>query len=69
MPKRGALLAVVIMERPLCLDCISEKIDLTTDDIRGLLSAIEGTVSLNRDTDRCRACGRSTTVYSVFRDD
>jgi len=67
MPGKGALLAVVIMDRPLCLDCISEKANLSTDEIQSLMTRVEGKVSLNRAMDRCRACGNLTAVYSIFR--
>jgi hypothetical protein len=67
MPGRGALLATVIMDRPLCLDCISEKTNLSIGEIQSLLTGIERTVSLNQGMDRCRACGNLTIVYSVFR--
>jgi hypothetical protein len=44
MPGTGALLAIVIMERPLCVACISEKTNLIVDDeIPSLLARIEGT--------------------------
>jgi len=69
MPATGALLAVVIMDRPLCIDCISDKTNLNVDEIQSLLTSIERTVSLHRTVDRCRACGNSTTVYSVIRND
>jgi len=67
MPARGALLAVVIMDRPLCIDCISDKTNLNVDEIQSLLTNIERAVSLHRTVDRCRACGKSTTVYSLIR--
>jgi hypothetical protein len=54
MPEKGALLAVLIMERPLCVDCISEKSDLITDEVEPLLARIESKVALRRGKDRCR---------------
>ena len=33
MPEKGALLAVLIIERPLCVDCIAEKSAIATDEI------------------------------------
>jgi len=69
MPATGALLAVVIMDRPLCVDCISDKLGRNANEVQRLLTDIERTVSLNRAMDRCRACRRSTAVYSIFRND
>jgi len=56
------------MERPLCVDCISEKSGLAIADLKTLLTRIEGTVSVTCGTDRCRGCGHSTTVYSIARE-
>lgn len=67
MPERAALIAVLIMERPLCVGCISSKSGLTAAEVESYLSTIQGTVEVQRGVDRCRACGTSTTVYSLFR--
>jgi hypothetical protein len=69
MPERGALVAVLIMERPLCVTCISEKSGITIAETEALLTRIEGTVSLTLATDRCRACGEPTEVYWLSRRD
>ena len=67
MPERGALVAVLIIERPLCVECISGKSGLATGEIESLLATIERSVSLTHATDRCRACGEPTEVYSLSR--
>ena len=69
MPERGALVAVLIMERPLCVNCISEKSGMTTAETEALLTRIEGAVSLTRNRDRCRACGEPSEVYWMSRRD
>jgi hypothetical protein len=67
MPEKGALLAVLIVERPLCVDCISEKSGLPTDQIEPFLTRIESKVPLSRGEDRCRACGRFMNVSWIVR--
>jgi hypothetical protein len=69
MPETGALLAILIVERPLCVECISDKSGLAVAEIEPFLVRIERVISVRRGTDCCRACGRSTMVYSVFRSD
>jgi len=36
-------------------------------DIEPLLTRISQTIFVKSGTDRCRACGTSTLVYSLFR--
>jgi hypothetical protein len=67
MPEEGPLLAVLIVERPLCVDCISEKSGLPTDQIEPFLTRIESKVPLSRGENRCRACGRFMNVSWIVR--
>jgi hypothetical protein len=69
MPNPAALIAVLIMERPLCIGCISSKSGLTTGAVESYLSQIKGSVAVLRGVDRCRACFASTTVCSLIRRD
>jgi len=69
MPAKAALIAVLIMERPLCLTCISNKSALTADEVDSYLRKITGRLDVLRTVDRCRACGTSDTVYSLIRRD
>jgi hypothetical protein len=69
MPERATLVAVLILERPLCVSCISEKSGHTPAEIESFLAQIERTVDVRRGVDRCRACGTDTTVYSLLRRD
>lgn len=69
MPERAALIAVLIMERPLCVPCIADKSGLTAAEIESFLAQIARTLDVRRGVDRCRVCGDGTTVYSLFRRD
>jgi len=66
---RGALIAVLIYARPLCVGCMAEKSGLGNGDVQSYLEGIERTVEVNRGLDRCRSCGSSTTTYSLVRRD
>lgn len=66
---RGALIAVLIYARPLCIACMAEKSGLDAREVQSYLDSIERTVEVNRGVDRCRSCGRSTTTYSLVRTD
>jgi two-component system, NtrC family, nitrogen regulation response regulator GlnG len=67
MPEKEALLAVLIMERPLCINCIAGRSGLSTAEVLSLLTAIGHSISLTRATDRCHACGETIDVYSLSR--
>jgi hypothetical protein len=67
MPERGALVAVLIVERPLCVECIADKSGIEIGEIEPLLRRIGTSIQLNRAVDRCRACGRTVEVYEAAR--
>jgi len=64
MPERAAVITLLIMERPLCLSCISSRSGLTAREVKSHLRKIKGTVDV---LGRCRACETATTVYSIRR--
>jgi len=67
MPERLGLVAALIVDRPLCVPCISEKTGFTADETEPFLARIATGIYVKSGTDRCRTCGRSTLVYSLFR--
>jgi hypothetical protein len=69
MPENAALIAVLIIERPLCLGCITSKSGLTPGQIESYLHNINKAVDVRRAEDRCRACGHFETTYSMSRMD
>ena len=64
MMQHSALIAALILQRPLCLDCISAKAGLSTAEVDGYLHVIGRALELRRIEDRCRACGENATVFS-----
>jgi hypothetical protein len=69
MPERATLIAVLIMERPLCVACISSKSGLTSGEVESYLASIQNTVNVQRGQERCRVCRNLTTTYWLFRSD
>lgn len=67
MPERGALLAVLIVERPLCVDCISQKSNIAAAEVEPLLARIATKIAITSAVDRCRACGETKKIYVSFR--
>ena len=67
LPEQKALVAVLIARRPLCVDCISSQSGLAPHEIEPFLTRIEHAIFVKSGTDRCRACGRTTLVYSLLR--
>jgi hypothetical protein len=67
MPEKGALLAVLIMERPMCVDCVSEKSGIAADEVEPMLARIATRIAVTSAVDRCRACGETKKVYVSFR--
>ena len=68
MPENAAVLTALILERPLCLDCITAKASMTEPDVDRGLARIGGVLVLRRfEHERCRTCGEVREVLSLER--
>jgi len=68
VPANSAVIAVLIMDRPLCLECLSAKTDLPVTEVDRYLGVIETSLQLDRHPDaRCHACGMETAVFALHR--
>jgi hypothetical protein len=67
MPEKAALIAVLIVERPLCVDCVAEKSAIVAEEIERLLARIAARIAVTSAVDRCRACGETKKVYVASR--
>jgi hypothetical protein len=68
MPERAALIAVLIIDCPLCVDCIAAKSEISLAGVKGYLKRMEGMVGFHRASEgRCRACGSVGNVFSLNR--
>jgi len=68
MSETTAIVTALIIERPLCVSCISAKAGLTERGVNAALARVETVLVLHRrDDDRCRACGSTGAVVSLDR--
>ena len=70
MPERAALIAVLIMDRPLCLPCVASKSEMSVATVCSYLDRMQKMVTVHRANDeRCTACGAVTSVVALTRED
>jgi hypothetical protein len=70
MPALAALITVLILERPLCVDCIAKRAHTSPRIVLSYLRQISTSLSVQRgDDDRCRTCGAVGKTYSFARID
>jgi len=67
MPDRAALITALILDRPMCLDCIVVQSGVRTRDLDATLATVSGVLSLHLAGGRCQGCGTMTTVLSLDR--
>jgi hypothetical protein len=65
--RNSALIAVLILERPMCLDCISAKSGLPVAEVDHYLTVISRAMRLRAAEDRCRVCREHRKVFSAAR--
>ena len=66
MSDRTSLVAGLILERPLCVDCVATKTSLTAGAVEVALAGMGCVVELQRRQGRCRACGVTTDVVAAL---
>jgi hypothetical protein len=68
MPAKSALIAVLIMGRPVCLECLCAKTELSASEVNDYLAKIATHLQLHREeSDHCRVCGQKRSVVSLLR--
>lgn len=68
MPDISARIAVLIMDRPLCVACIADRAQVGVPTVKGYLDRIGPMFTIRRETEgRCRACGQIGAVLSLSR--
>lgn len=67
MPRHAAVIAVLIIERPMCLECIATKSAVSMVEVERYLEEIGSELELRQGQDRCRVCGEPRTVFSLSR--
>jgi hypothetical protein len=69
LPETAALITGLILERPLCLDCLATKATLSPTVIERTLATIGTVMVVDRANGRCRACGETKEVVALKRPD
>jgi len=68
MPEHSSAIALLLLERPTCLDCIALKTGLAVTEVDRCLTIIGTSLDLVRnDRERCRVCGKVSPVFSLLR--
>ena len=66
MPEISTVITVLIIERPLCLQCISDKAQVSVRTVRDYLDKLDTTMGVKRAAnDRCRGCGSTGNTFSL----
>jgi hypothetical protein len=66
MPETAAMVTALIMERPMCLDCIARKASFSLNEVETAFLHIDRVLHLQRfGSERCRACGTIGLAFSV----
>ena len=66
MPERFAIITWLLLDRPTCMECLSEKSGIKPTRVKSILARISRVMQV-RDlpAGRCRACGESRPVVFV----
>ena len=68
MAEHSNLITALILERPMCVTCLSQRAKLSAKATQTVLNVIGRALKLHReDTSRCRVCGNVGEVFYVDR--
>jgi hypothetical protein len=69
MPEHAALITVLILDHPMCLDCVAAKTEMGMPSVRAHLEHLGTIVTVRQDPyERCQACGNVGHTISIHRD-
>ena len=67
-PETAALITALILERPMCLDCIASRVGASLNEVEASFVTIGRVLRLRRNiAERCRACGALGLSFSLER--
>ena len=64
MAEIAAVVMALIIERPMCVDCIATRAQVSPEAIKTRIDQMRATLTIKDGTGRCRVCGRQDA--SVF---
>jgi hypothetical protein len=68
MPENCSLVTALILERPMCVTCLSRRAALTVEATQTVLTVIGRAVQVRRDESLpCRVCQKGGEVFYVAR--
>ncbi len=66
MPHRAAIVTALLLQRPLCMECLCDKAGMKPVRVKATLAAISRALRVrHHDKARCRACGEYTATVSI----
>lgn len=66
MPEIPALIATLILERPMCVPCIATRATTSETGVETALARIASVLVVREFGGRCRACGQTGIVVSAI---
>jgi hypothetical protein len=67
MQERAALVTAIILDRPTCMTCLSEKTGLSVAEVDATLLRIQRALRVHRGPGPCHACSATRDVISIAR--
>jgi hypothetical protein len=68
MPEHAALITVLILDRPMCLDCIVAKTEIGMPSVRAHLEHLSKIVTVRQEPHgRCLTCGNVGHTIAIIR--
>ena len=68
MPERAAVITVLLIDRPLCVECIANRTGMSVRTIRRYLGGLDQLITVDAESGgRCRACRMASEVFSLPR--
>ena len=67
MPEQITHALQLLFERPLCAECIANKLAIAEAEVDPLLARIHDTIYVGRSTEQCGGCGKTALIYALAR--
>ena len=64
MPQITAVIMALIVERPMCVECIATRAQVEPSTIKAYIDRMRASVRIQDGSGRCRTCGRAD--HTVF---
>jgi hypothetical protein len=59
VPQITAVIMSLIIERPMCVECIATRTQISVDAVKGYIDRMRASVHIHDSSGRCRTCGRA----------